>query len=80
MATSPLRPIRHTGTYISLKIVTALCDVAADVSKDLSFKQRQKEAEAKKGGKKVKEAENKVKEVQSRKKKLEEYMRGSVDA
>lgn len=80
MSSSPLRPIRHTSTYISLKIATELCDVAADVSKDLSLKQRQKETEAKKSGagaafqKRMKDAEMKVKEAHQRKTKLEEIM------
>jgi cohesin complex subunit SA-1/2 len=83
MSSSALRPIRHTSTYIALKINTALCDVAAGVSKDLSIKQRQREAEAKKGGaaaqKRVKEAEAKVKEAHERKVKLEEYMTEIMD-
>lgn len=80
MSSSPLRPIRHTATFIALKINTALCQCATTVSKELSLKQRQKEAEAKKGGstaaakKRVKEAEEKVKEVHARKTTLEGYM------
>ncbi|WVQ95735.1 hypothetical protein IAU59_002834 [Kwoniella sp. CBS 9459] len=85
MSTSPLRPIRHTSTYILLKINTALCDVAATVSKDLSLKQRQKEAEIKKGGttaaaqKRIKYAEVKVKEAHERKQQLEELMKEIFD-
>ncbi|OCF34452.1 cohesin complex subunit SA-1/2 [Kwoniella heveanensis BCC8398] len=85
MSTSPLRPIRHTSTYILLKVNTALCDVAATVSKDLSLKQRQKEAEIKKGGttaaaqKRVKDAEVKVKEAHARKQQLEELMKEVFD-
>lgn len=80
MASSPLRPIRHTATFITLKINSALCDAAATASNELSIKQRQREAEAKKGGsgaagkKRLKEAEDKVKEAHERKTRLEEYM------
>lgn len=80
MSSSALRPIRHTSTHIALKICSALCDVAVDVSKDLSLKQRQKDAESKKGGataqakKKVAGLEEKIKEVMQKKDKLQEYM------
>lgn len=80
MSVSPLRPIRHTGTFIALKLNTALCAVAATASNELSIKQRQKDAEVKKGGsgaavkKRIKEAESKVKEAHTRKTVLEEYM------
>jgi cohesin complex subunit SA-1/2 len=79
MQTSPIRPLRHTSTYIALKFCSALCDVVSEVSKDLGLKQRQKEAEEKRGGKKVKEAEKKVTEAHERKTKLERYMQDSVD-
>ncbi|WVQ85787.1 hypothetical protein IAT38_007954 [Cryptococcus sp. DSM 104549] len=80
MSSSPLRPIRHTSTYITLKINSALCGVAATVSSDLSTKQRQRDAEVKKNGtsaaaqKRLKDAEAKVKEVHERKQRLEELM------
>ena len=85
MSSSPLRPIRHTSTYIALKIVTELCVQAGDISKELNLKQRQKDMEAKKGGvgpafqKKMKEAEAKVKEVHAKKARLEEIMKDSFD-
>jgi cohesin complex subunit SA-1/2 len=85
MSSSPLRPIRHTSTYIALKIVTELCVQAGDISKELNLKQRQKDMEAKKGGvgpafqKKMKEAEAKVKEVHGKKVRLEEIMKDSFD-
>ena len=85
MSSSPLRPIRHTSTYLTLKINTALCDVAAGVSKDLSLKQRQKEVEIKKGlhgavgQKRLKDSEAKVKEAYDRKTRLEEYMQETFD-
>ncbi|KAK4687910.1 cohesin complex subunit SA-1/2, partial [Tremellales sp. Uapishka_1] len=86
MSSSPLRPIRHTSTYLNLKINSALCEVASGVSKDLGIKQRQREAETKKAGpgaaaqKKVKEAEERVKDTHERKVILEEYMQEIVDA
>ncbi|WWC72404.1 uncharacterized protein I206_106366 [Kwoniella pini CBS 10737] len=86
MTTSPLRPIRHTSTYMALKINSSLCDVASNVSKDVSLKQRQREAEIKKGGtsnaaqKRLKELEEKVKEAQARKEKIEEYLLEIFDA
>ncbi len=85
MSSSPLRPIRHTSTYLSLKLNSALCDVAAGVSKDLSLKQRQREAEARKGAtgaaahKRLKEAEAKVKDAHEKKTRLEEYMQETFD-
>ncbi|WVR08439.1 hypothetical protein IAU60_005494 [Kwoniella sp. DSM 27419] len=85
MSTSPLRPIRHTATYMTLKLNSALCDVAADVSKDLSLKQRQRDAEVKKAGttaaaqKRVKDAEAKVKEAHERKQRCEESMQEVFD-
>ena len=85
MSSSPLRPIRHTSTYLTLKINSALCDVAAGVSKDLSLKQRQREAEAKKSTtgpaaqRRLKEAETAVKQAHERKTRLEEYMLETFD-
>ncbi|EIW69874.1 hypothetical protein TREMEDRAFT_68341 [Tremella mesenterica DSM 1558] len=85
MSSSPLRSIRHTSTYITLKINSALCDVAAEVSKDLSLRQRQRETEEKKAGKngvaqrKLKEAEEKVKEAHERKTTLEAFMKEIFD-
>lgn len=85
MSSSPLRPIRHTSTFLTLKINSALCDVAAGVSKDLSLKQRQKENEAKKSGsgaayqKRLKDSEVRVKEAHERKVRLEEYMQENFD-
>jgi cohesin complex subunit SA-1/2 len=85
MASSPLRPIRHTSTYLALKINSALCDVAVDVSKELGLKQRQRETEAKKGKigvaaqKRMKEAEKKITEVHERKTTLEQYMQDIFD-
>ena len=85
MSSSPLRPIRHTSSYLALKLNSALCDVAAGVSKDLSLKQRQREAEAKKAAtgvaaqKRLKDAEAKVKEAHERKVRLEEYMQETFD-
>jgi cohesin complex subunit SA-1/2 len=85
MASSPLRPIRHTSTYFSLKINSALCEVAAEVSKDLALRQRQRDAEAKKGTagaaaqKRVKDAEKKVNEIRERKAALEGFMQDIFD-
>lgn len=70
---------------MSIKINSALCEVAADVSKDLSMKQRQREAESKKAGsgtagqKRVKEAEKKVKEAHAMKVLLEGLLEENVD-
>lgn len=85
LSTSALRPLRHTATYMSIRITSAICEVAADVSKDLSMKQRQREAEAKKAGstaagqKRVKEAEKKVKEAHEMKVTLERLMQETID-
>lgn len=85
MSSSPLRPIRHTSTYITLKINSALCDVAVQVNKDLSLAQRQREHEGKKGGvgaayqKRLKDAEGRVAEQHERKMKLEEFMQETFD-
>jgi cohesin complex subunit SA-1/2 len=70
---------------MSLKITSALCDAAANASKDLSMKQRQREAEAKKAGntaagmKRVKAAEIKVKEAHENKVTLEGLMQETID-
>lgn len=83
MSSSPLRSIRHTSTFIGLKVHSSLCDAAAQVTKDLSVKQRQKEAQAKKGGaaakKRTQDAEDKVKESHAHKVRLEEHMKEIFD-
>jgi cohesin complex subunit SA-1/2 len=85
MSSSPLRPIRHTSTYMALKVVTELCSQAGELGKELNLKQRQRDMEAKKSGvgpayqKKMKEIEAKVKEVHDKKARLEELMRESFD-
>jgi cohesin complex subunit SA-1/2 len=83
MSSSPLRSIRHTSTFIGLQVHSALCDAAVLVSKDLSVKQRQKEAEAKKSGaaakKRSKDAEEKVKEAHAHKVRLEQHMKEIFD-
>lgn len=87
MSSSALRPLRHTSTFIALKVNSALCEAASVVSKDLSLKQRQREAEAKKTTgdaktrrERVKEAEKKVKEAHEMKTALEDMMGDTVDA
>ncbi|KAL7422630.1 cohesin complex subunit [Cryptotrichosporon argae] len=75
MTTSPLRPIRHTSTYITLKINSALCQITAKVVKEISLKKRQREADNKKGGKRSKEVDSTVKEAEARKEVLHENMR-----
>jgi cohesin complex subunit SA-1/2 len=68
------------GTFIALQVTSALCRVAATITKELGIKQRQKEAEIKKAGttaagkRRVAEAENAVKEIHERKTRIEEYM------
>lgn len=85
MASSPLRPIRHTATFIALQINSALCDRAFNTSSTLSIVQRQREAEVKKGGssaaakRRLKEAEEKVKREHTRKQRLEVYMQEIFD-
>jgi cohesin complex subunit SA-1/2 len=70
---------------MALKINSALCDVAANVSKDVSLAQRQRENEEKKGGvgaayaKRIKDAENRIMEAQERKKTLEAFMEETFD-
>ena len=59
--------------------------MAAGVSSDLSLRQRQKDAEVKKGGqgptaqKKVKDLTAKVNEARDKKERLEEYMQEIFD-
>lgn len=83
MSSSPLRSIRHTSTFVGLKMHSALCDAADRVNHDLSVRQRQKEAEAKKSGpaakKRAKDAEDKVKETHAHKVRLEEHMKEIFD-
>lgn len=87
MSSSALRPLRHTSTFIALKVNSALCEAGSVVSKDLDLKQRQREAEAKKTTgdaktrrERVKEAEKKVKEAHAQKMLLEEMMTDTLDA
>ncbi|WVO17591.1 hypothetical protein L204_105288 [Cryptococcus depauperatus] len=87
MSSSPLRPIRHTATHITLLINVSLCRVASNISKDLSIKQRQRDAELRKqdgnstaaGKKRLKELEERVKESTGRKARLEEFMQEIFD-
>ena len=85
MSSSTIRPIRHTSTYLALKIASALCDVAAEVGNDLSLRKRQKDAEAKKGGqgpasqKKLKGLEGKVKNALEKKEVLDAMLKDTVD-
>lgn len=86
MSSSALRPLRHTSTYMSLRINSALCDVAESVNKDFTLKQRQREAEAKKTTgtaaqkkERTREADKKVREAHEQKTLLEEMMQETMD-
>jgi len=85
MSDSPLRSMRHTCTRLSLKVCTALCDVAAAISSELSLKQRQRDAEAKKGAqgptakKRLADLEAKCKESQTKKELLDEMLTKTLD-
>ncbi|BDD55206.1 hypothetical protein MPDQ_005777 [Monascus purpureus] len=48
MSTAQCRPFRHTATLISLIIMTALCDVAREVTTTVSTSRKQLESEKKK--------------------------------
>lgn len=48
MSSSTLRPFRHTATFISLTLLTALSEVAGEVTENLALTSRQLEAEKKK--------------------------------
>lgn len=81
LAASQLRSFRHTGTVITLEVMTGLCEVAAVIREDLGTVSRQREAEKKKVDKgtagateRLKELEKKVKEVHWKKSKLELYL------
>ena len=85
MSSSPLRSIRHTSTHITLRINSALCEIASSVSNELSLQERKHAAEAKKAGstaaakKKVAVFEAKVKEVRAKKERVQEYMDEILD-
>ncbi|ORX41194.1 STAG domain-domain-containing protein [Kockovaella imperatae] len=85
MSSSPLRPIRHTSTYITLKMISALAEVASEISQDLSVKQRQRDVEVQKGGKgpaalkRVKTLEEKVNEAGTKKAALDAALNDSFD-
>ena len=77
--------MRHTSTFLALKIASALCDVAAEVGSDLSLRKRQKDVEAKKGGqgpaaqKRLKGLEAKVREALDKKEALDAMLKDTVD-
>ena len=50
MSSSAIRPFRHTATVISLTILSALCDVAVEVTEGLATTRRQLDGEKKKKG------------------------------
>jgi len=85
MSDSPLRSMRHTCTRLSLKVCTALCDVAAAVSSELSLRQRQRDAEAKKdaqgpaGKKRLADLQAKCEESQRKKAQLDEMLHKTLD-
>jgi cohesin complex subunit SA-1/2 len=66
-------------------VCTALCDVAAAVSSELSLRQRQRDAEAKKnaqgpaGRKRLADLEAKCGESQTKKAVLDEMMKKTLD-
>jgi cohesin complex subunit SA-1/2 len=72
---------------MSLRINSALCDVADGVDKDFALKQRQREAEAKKKEtgtaaqrkERAKEADKKVKAAHEQKTHIEGLMQETVD-
>lgn len=82
MSSCHYRSIRHTATFIILKLKTAFCKVAVQISKDLSAAQRQRDAETKKSGKgaKLADAEKRVKESHEKKMQIEHYMDEFLDA
>jgi len=67
-----------------MELENALCDVAAEVEKEVVVVARQREGEKKRAGKakgkaREKEFERKAEEVQERKNKLSEYLRDFFD-
>lgn len=81
MSSCHYRPIRHTATYIALKLKSAFCEIAIQVSKGLGVAQRQRDAEAKKAAKssRLADAEKRVKESHEKKMQLELYMDEVLD-
>jgi len=84
MSSSQLRSLRHTATVIAMELENALCDVAAEVEKEVVVVARQREGEKKRAGKakgkaREKEFEGKAEEVRERKNKLSEYLRDFFD-
>ena len=77
MSSSPLRPIRHTSTFIALKVNTALCEAVGAIKAELELKQRQREVDAKKKVAKARlnEADEKIAEIHKRLTTLEKYMK-----
>ena len=62
MSSAGIRPFRHTATFISLTMSSALCQVAHDLESSISLSRRQAETESKK--KKVNQA--RVKSMQQK--------------
>jgi cohesin complex subunit SA-1/2 len=84
MSSSQLRSVRHTATVVAMDLESALCEVAAEVEKEVVIIARQREGEKKRAGNakgkgRQKEFEGKAEEVRERKNKLNEYLREFFD-
>lgn len=84
MSSSQLRSVRHTATVVAMDLESALCEVAAEVEKEVVIVARQREGEKKRAGNakgkgRAKEFEGKAEEVRERRNKLNEYLREFFD-
>ncbi|KAF8513560.1 hypothetical protein BU17DRAFT_95252 [Hysterangium stoloniferum] len=81
MSSSQLRSLRHTATVVAMDLESALCEVAAEVEKEVVIIARQREGEKKRAGTskskgkgRDKEFENKAQEVRQRKTTLKAFI------
>nr|WJN25059.1 sister chromatid cohesion subunit [Sporisorium sorghi] len=83
MSSSSLRSFRHTATVVALWTISALNEVNAQATKDLSTATKQRDAEKKKARSdksRLKELESKVLESRKLRAKLEEYVNEFINS
>ncbi|EST04683.1 hypothetical protein PSEUBRA_005959 [Kalmanozyma brasiliensis GHG001] len=83
MSSSSLRSFRHTATIVALWTISALNEVNAQATKDLSTATKQRDAEKKKARtdkSRLKDLETKVLESRKLKKQLDEYINEFINS
>ncbi|KAJ3101549.1 hypothetical protein HDU97_001298 [Phlyctochytrium planicorne] len=83
MSSSKFRPFRHTATWVSLTLLSCLCQTASSVHNQWMTASRQLNTQKKKtaaGTRKEKEVQDEVEELHTKKLKLEDIMKELFDA